>query len=302
VGSGIWSLVARVARRVREDDVGGLAAELAFRFFLALFPFVLVLGAAGGAAAAALGVGDPAALVGDLAAEALPAEAAAVVRPHLEQVLAARYRALLPLGFVGALGAATAGTHAVVKALNRVHRVEETRARGHRYVVALGLTAAATGLLATALVLVLLGQALAARLLGGGAAATVLGLVRWPAVIALLAAAAALVYWAAPNAQRPFRWASAGAVVFAVGWTGATLVFSAYMRTLSHHHATYGALGGVAVALLWFYAAGWLLLLGAEADVALAEATTPDRAAGRRRAQRAEASRRDRGPRPPRAA
>src|SRR5439155_24991438 len=46
-------------RRLGAHDVAGLAAELAYRFFLALFPFVIFLAALGAFVARAAGVADP---------------------------------------------------------------------------------------------------------------------------------------------------------------------------------------------------------------------------------------------------
>ena len=63
------------AKRVVRDDVFGLAAELAYWFFLSLFPFFIFLAALGGFVAATLDVRDPTQQIVDLLGTTMPPEA-----------------------------------------------------------------------------------------------------------------------------------------------------------------------------------------------------------------------------------
>ena len=63
------------AKRIVRDDVYGLAAELAYWFFLSLFPFFIFLAALGGFVAALLDVRDPTQQIVDLLGERQPVEA-----------------------------------------------------------------------------------------------------------------------------------------------------------------------------------------------------------------------------------
>jgi membrane protein len=239
---------------------------------MSLFPFFVFLATLGGLAAALLGIENPAARIAALGAEALPREAAGVLRPSLEQLLAARYRTLLPLGLLGALVSATAATSCTVKALNRAHGVRETRARGRRWLVALGLTVGAGVLLTAAFGLAAVGELLVRRLAtavgGGPLVGWVFGLGEWVVVGGLLLAVATLVYWAAPNVEQPFRWATPGALLFGAGWAVATWVLRQYLTHVGEA-SVYGALAGVWVTLAWFMVVATLLLLGGELNAAL---------------------------------
>jgi membrane protein len=248
--------------------VPALSGDLAFRYFTALFPFVVFLATVGGLLSGALGIENPAQRIVAIGADALPREAADVVRPSLEELLAARYRALLPFGLVGALVSATAATNSTVRALNRAHGVRETRAAGHRWLVAFGLTIAWGVLLTAAFTLALVGQALIAPFGGALLSGLLVGLGEWVLIIALLLGAAALVYWAAPNVQQPLKWATPGALLFAGGWVVATWGLRLYLEHAAKA-TVYGALGGVWVTLVWFYVVATLLILGAELNAAL---------------------------------
>ena len=61
--------------RVRSDDVPGLAAELAYRFFLALLPFLIVVMAFGTFVATTLSIRDPSEQIFVVLARLMPPEA-----------------------------------------------------------------------------------------------------------------------------------------------------------------------------------------------------------------------------------
>jgi hypothetical protein len=151
-------------------------------------------------------------------------------------------------------------------------RVRETRAAGHRWLVALGLTVGAGALLAGAVGLALAGELLIGRIVGaidgGWLVGWLLGLGRWVLTGGLLLIVAALVYWAAPNVRQPFKWATPGALLFGAGWLAATWLLRQYTTVLGGH-TVYGALGGVWVVLVWFLVVATLLVLGGELNAAL---------------------------------
>ena len=68
---------------------------------------------------------------------------------------------------------------------------------------------------------------------------------------------------------RRSRWLSPGAAVATGLWVVATVGFSIYASNLGNFNATYGALGGVVVLLLWFFISGFIVLLGAQVNAVL---------------------------------
>ncbi|MCK9518740.1 MAG: YihY/virulence factor BrkB family protein [Dehalococcoidia bacterium] len=264
-----------IYREYQDDDVAGLAAELTYRIFLAIFPFMIFLTALGGFLANALDINNPAQEFVDLFGDQLPSDAASVIEKQATEVVASRNLTLLSLGIVGTVFAATGGAGAVIKALNRAYDIPDSRPFWKQRLLALGLMLAASLAIITALsaffATQVYGQKIADELGLGSAFALAL---RWgaiPLVIIVLMAATAFVYWAAPNAGLPFRWVSPGAVFFVLGWLVATIALSFYVANFGSYNATYGALGGVVVLLLWFYITSVILLLGAEINAVLDE-------------------------------
>ena len=259
----VLGLVGRVGRH----DVGGIAGELAFRFFLALFPFAIFLTALGAFVARALGITDPTGEVLRVFGSTLPAEVAAIVDDELRRVVERPDAGLLSFGAVAALWVATGGTSALLKALHRVYGAERSRPFWREYALALGLTLAG-GWLILGLFVFFVGLQV-----GGGRIATRLGVepawqallvLRWLLAVPVLVAVAGTLYRIGTPVRPPWRGVLGGAAVFAVVWLAVTWLFALYVDVLGSYGATYGTLAGVAGLLVWLYLSGFVLLLGAE--------------------------------------
>jgi membrane protein len=288
---------ARFVRSVQEHDLTGLAAELAYRFLFAVFPFGLFLAALGAFAAGWLGIENPAQQIVDGLGDNLPPALASALAPELERVIGTARPGLLSFGAIAALWAATGGTNALIKAMNRAYDVEETRSFVPRTLLAIGLTLLGSlGILVSFVTIVggaLVTEQIAEQLGLSGQAWFLLSLARWPAVFVLLVVAVAILYRLAPNVRTPWRWAFGGAALFTAGWLIATWAFAWYVGTMGNYGATYGALGGVIVLMLWFYLTGLLLVGAAALTASAASVVEPERFEARRREIAADRERGD---------
>jgi membrane protein len=91
----------------------------------------------------------------------------------------------------------------------------------------------------------------------------------WPLAIGLVATALGWIYYFAPDVRRPWVWITPGALVATLMGMLASLGFSWYATHFGQYQKTYGAIGGVIVALLWLYASGLAILVGAELNAAI---------------------------------
>lgn len=263
----------QLVKEVGADDITGLAAELSYRFFLALFPFAIFLAAVGGFTARAVGVDDPAQEALELLGDNLPPDAASIVSQQVAEVVETRNLGLLSFGILGTIYAASGAMGTVIKALNRAFDVPESRPFWKKQLIALGLTLLTAGGIVVAFAALLAGGAFAqdiADALGfGGAFETLLKWGRIPLAIAVIMVAIAFLYWAAPNTDTPIKWITPGAVLFTLSWLMASIGFAWYVANFAGYNATYGALGGVVILLTWFYLTGLMILVGAELNAIL---------------------------------
>lgn len=270
----------RVLKESMQDDVPGLAAEMSYRFLLALFPMFIVVAASGSLFASATGVEDPTGSMMSWGLDTLPDDAASVIRGQLDQLFSATQPGLLSIGFLTALWAGAGGMKANIKAMNRAYDVQETRPFWRANLVAVGLTLLLAVAVLGGFLTLVVGQFFVERVatvLGdGGWQQTLISLARWPIAIALLIVGVAFLYWAAPNAKLPFRWISPGAILFVLGWLIATAAFGVYVSNFGNYNQVYGTLGGVIVLMLWFYLTNIILLVGAELNAVLAQQHEPE--------------------------
>ena len=263
----VLDTVRRLFRRAARDDIAGLSAELACRSFLELFPFFVFLSTLGDPVANRLGVENPAHQLLDLLSDSLPRNTADPIRQQLEVVLGTRQSGLAGLVILGAVWLAAGGGAALLKAMNRIFRLEESRSWWERYLVGAGLALLAGGVVVVALVLLATGQLLGQWASGSGVPGwfwPLAGFARWPLLLLVLSAEAAVVFRVAPNSRLPWGWVTPGTLLFAVGWLAASTLFVIYVSWAGAYAATYGALGGVIVLLLWLELSAFALLLGAE--------------------------------------
>jgi membrane protein len=89
-------------------------------------------------------------------------------------------------------------------------------------------------------------------------------------------------------------------------WVVVSLLFKVYIAKFTDYNATYGAVGGVIVLLLWFYVSSLAILVGAELNAEIEHASPYGKAPGQKNAQgklllgrRAERAFHDQSPKPP---
>jgi len=270
----------RFLHGLKEDDVSGLSAEIAYRFLFAVFPFGLFVAALGSFLAVYFRIDNPADAAVRALGDNLPPSIADAIRPELEHLLSSARPDLVSIGALAALWAATGGVNAVVKGMHRAYDVEEIRPFAMRYVVAVGLTLVAAVVIVGSFVTIVGGAMLTEQVVGrlglGEVASALLWWLRWPALFLVLTASVAILYRYGPSVAVPWRWVVAGAAAFAVGWLVATALLGFYVGHVADYGATYGSLGAVIVLMTWLYATAALLMLGAEITASLAHELTPD--------------------------
>ena len=260
-----WTMiVARTAAKIDKDNCMGLAAQLAYYFFLALFPALLFLVALIGYLPIADGVSPILSALSGVA----PVEVLALLRRQLEEIARGEPGGLLTLGIAGSIWSSSAAMVAIIGALNAAYNVEERRSWWRRRLVAILLTIAMSVFILVSLALVLIGPDLAFRLAAWfrlrAAVALLWAVARWPLMIVLLVFGVDLVYHFAPNSGNRWTWLTPGSLLATALWILSSFAFKLYVSNVANFNATYGAIGSVVVLLLWFYVSGLAILVGAE--------------------------------------
>jgi membrane protein len=266
-------LLKRTAKETAEDDCLGLAAQLAYYFFLALFPAVLFV--------LALASFFPLNNFTDDAVRALrpiaPADVLGLLEEQLRRISNADSGGILTIGILGAVWSSSAAVVAIVGSLNRAYDIEEGRPWWKVRLTAISLTIALAILVLTSFTLVVAGPTLAEHLASWFGFGVVFEwtwkILQWPLAFFLVSSAVGLVYYFAPDAEQDWVWITPGAVLGTLLWVVVSLLFKLYVANFTDYNATYGAVGGVIVLLLWFYISGLAILVGAELNAEIEHAS-----------------------------
>jgi membrane protein len=274
------ALLARTGRAVYDDDCLGLAGELAFFWFLAIFPGLLFV--------VALATSFPVqhqidAVVRGLARVA-PGDVLVLVREQLLQIALGPPRGLLVLSLLGALWSSSSAMTAIIETLNRTYHVREGRPWWRVRLLAVVLTVVLTAFTLAAVGLMMAGPTLARFVedsLGVPSRFAFLwAIAEWPIVFGLMVTALGCVYYFAPDMRPRRAWVTPGSVAATLLWIVASLGFDWYADHVGEYQKTYGAIGAVIVVLLWLYASGLAILIGAELNAAIEDAAAGSQAPG----------------------
>ena len=89
--------------------------------------------------------------------------------------------------------------------------------------------------------------------------------VKWPVILVIAFALISLLYWGAPNVDKPFRFISPGGVFAILGIGVAAVALSIYMGTVAGY-SSYGAIGGIMAVLFALWVMNIVIIMGAEVD------------------------------------
>ncbi len=273
-------LARRVFSELQNDDCFGRAAQLAYYFLFALFPFFLFLTTLMGY----LPIPDLLDRLLDMLGQMLPGEALQLVQDNIRKLVTDQRGGLLSFGILAALWTSSSALTAIMDSLNRAYDVDEGRpfwkVRGLAILLTIGLSVIIVG----ALVLLTFGPQI------GGWIADLAGLgrvfeltwniLRWPVIVGFMILAMAFLYYMAPDVEQQWQWITPGSVCAVIGWLLASLGFAFYVNRFGSYNATYGSIGAVIVLLTWMYVSGLFVLIGGELNAEIEHAAQDGKAPG----------------------
>lgn len=265
----IVRFIRQLIKRITQDDVTGLAAQLAYFFLLSLFPFMIFL----------------VTLIGYLPFEDIdimkfisdyaPPEIMTLVNENISQVMNNRNGGLLSVGIIGTLWSASNGINSLMRAFNAAYNLEEERSFIVTRGISIVLTLAMIVVIIVAFVLPIFGRMIGEYLF------SFVGLsegflewwntLRWVVSSAVFFIVFMMLYRLAPSKRVYFKHIYVGAVFSTICWQLTSLGFSYYVSTMGNYSATYGSLGGVIILMIWFFLSGIIIIVGGEINALIAK-------------------------------
>ncbi|MFJ5996997.1 YihY/virulence factor BrkB family protein [Streptomyces sp. NPDC092370] len=275
---GSWGGVfKRTLKEFKEDNLTDWAAALTYYGVLAIFPALLALVSLLGL----LGSATIKPMIDNLGSLA-PGAARDILNNALTQLEGNQGGASIALiiGIALALWSASGYIAAFMRASNAVYDIGEGRPVWKTIPTRLIITLIVVVLLAAMAIGVVFTGTLAKKtgqVLGlGNTFITVWNIAKWPVMVLLFAAIVALLYWAAPNVKRKFRWVSPGSLIAIVIWLIASAAFAFYVANFGSYNKTYGSMAAIIIFLIWMWISNIAILLGLEFNAELERARAID--------------------------
>ncbi len=260
---GFRGLVRQVAAGVSKNGLTGYSAQLAYYFFLSLFPLLLFLATL----LAYLPAHHRSQTIMSILGKILPAQALTLVKGNFEDLVHTHHSGLLSFGVAFALYSASNAITAISAGMNQAYGVREERPYWRVLLMAVLLVLALALVLMIAFAIFFLGpiaaDAVAGRL-GFHPLPIVLDIIRWPILLLAVILATALLYYFTPNVRQEWRWLTPGSLFAVFGWITTSLLFAFYVNNFGSYNKTYGSIGAVIVLLTWMYLDGLVLLVGGQ--------------------------------------
>ena len=277
-------LAVRTWKAMDQHDTLNQAAVVAFYAMLSLVPLLgLVL-------ALAVGMrGDVGTQLKALSTQQMPdKEASDIIGKQIDKIQSESSVGLLSLSTILLLWSASSLFVAVMDTTNSAYGVRDGRPWWKRRLLAIVLTLAETILLIGASLVIAVWPKVAGWLGLEGAAMALATVVHWVVVVIALLSAFAVAYYFGPHVEQEWEWITPGSTLGVLVLIAASLGFRLYLQFGNTYNATYGALAGVVLMMLWLYLAALALLVGAEINCVIEHAAPHGREPGQKEAPPAD--------------
>ena len=277
-----WKQVAvRTWKQSSEDNVGLVAAGVAFYAFLALVPLL-------GAIVLTYGIlADPQTVIGNVKwlTSVIPQDAAKLIGDQMMSVVqtsGGKKGLGLLLAIAVALFGARNAAGSTITALNIAYEEEEKRGFLMVNLLSLAITTAAVVMAVLATIAIgALGYLEKLFPQVPGFVAIFGKIVAYAFLVFGAAAAAATLYRYGPDRDKAkWEWITPGSILAAVLWVLLTLGFGFYVAHFGNYNKTYGSLATVVILVTWMYLSAYVFLFGAELNSELEHQTEKDTTRG----------------------
>jgi membrane protein len=278
-----WSgFLKKLYRRWSDNAITDRAAQLAYYFVFALFPFLTFLVALTAYLPLQSAMQELLARLNEL----MPGQAMAIVQDQLQKLLTVQRPRLLTVSLLLAAWSASRGVDAIRTSLNLAYDVKESRPFWKTQAMALGITVIGAVVVLVSIALIALGgkagEWLASQLGIEQVYAMVWAFLRWPITMFLIIFVAATLYYFLPDVEQEWRFITPGSMIGTLLWLVATWGFTQYVEHFGKYDVMYGSIGGMIVLLTWLYLTGLIFILGGEINAILEHAAHEGKAPGAR--------------------
>ncbi len=261
--------IESLIKKIIDQDFCGVAAEMAFWFILGLFPFLLFLTSL----FAWMGKKTLITPILNFITTIAPKDVANLIIETLNEAMIFKQGTLIAVfGLCITIFLASNAIFVIIKGLNRAHAIEETRNLIYTRTLAILMVFINSLVLFLVVNLIVLGKVILDFMIEYTALSKlsidIISIVRWPVSYLALAFCAIGNYYILPaidgHDKIKLKSVLPGTLFFSFFWMLGSWCFSLYLSNLNTYNKVYGAIGAVAILMVWLYYTSLIILIGGE--------------------------------------
>ncbi len=263
----IGKVFAGLANDIMNDSVSAFSAQAAFFVIISAFPMTMLLLTmlkylpyfSGG--------------VPTIHISFFPDDLNVFTQSVLQEIIDNSSNMVISISAITALWSSSTGVYSIMLGLTSAYSIKETRGYIRMRLLAIVYTMVFLVMIIAALGVLVFGKSIYHGLINYlPFAAEVfrpisLG-IRWLLGFGVLVLFFVISYIAVPDRKSSFFEELPGALVSAVGWIGFSYLYAYYIENFGHYANIYGSLAAVVLLMLWLYFCMFIMLVGAEINVA----------------------------------
>ena len=271
-GLSIYDISSFFYKGLIEGAITTRASSLAFNFFLAFFPAIIVLFTL----IPYIPVDGFQETLMDILMNILPPSTNEITLETLDDIINNPRGGLLSLGFVLAIYFSTNGINSLIEAFKASYHISKTESILKQRFLSLIITFTLTIILIFTIALIIFGQFIINYLIEyefiNSNEKILFNLAKWFILISMLFLGISTIFNLGPSLKNKWRTFSPGAIFSTVFIIVTSLGFTYYIDNFGQYNKIYGSIGTLIIILLWIYFNAIILLTGFEINASIINA------------------------------
>jgi len=254
---------------VKQGAITTRASSLAFNFFLAFFPSIIVLFTL----IPYIPIVDLQETLMELISTILPPHTNEIAFSTIYDIINNPRSGLLSIGFVLTIFFATNGVNSLIEAFNSSYHINESRSIVQQRLLSLGITFLLSCILMITILLIMFSKTvvnylIATEIIENKSIEYIL-FGKWMVIIIMLFIGISIIYHFGPTIKKKFKLFTPGSIISTCLIIVTSSLFNYYISNFAEYNKVYGSIGTLIIILLWMYINSIILLIGFELNASI---------------------------------
>ena len=271
-GLSIYDVTIFFIKGLQEGAITTRASSLAFNFFLAFFPSIIVFFTL----IPYIPISGFQETLMEILSNILPPSTNAATFNTLEDIINNQRGGLLSIGFILALYFSTNGMSSLIQAFNSSYHIRENESILKHQLLSIILTIILSALVFLTIILIIFGKAAILYLIEYEIISqnqiTLLNIAKWVILTFMLFIGITTIFNFGHSIKSRTKIFSPGALLATLFIILTSVFFSYYIDNFSQYNKIYGSIGTLIIILLWIYFNAIILLIGFELNASIINA------------------------------